>query len=88
MQGVGYYAIAAELGLTRDGVRSYCKYHGLNGIPEVMERNIGDRVASGKACAQCYGPVKNPVIAYGRTFCCEKCRKAYVSVRRKTKGEV
>lgn len=81
-QGLGYQAIAGMLGITRDAVRSYCKNHGLNGIPIIMEMNIKERIKNGEVCAQCYGPIEKAHTGRPKKFCCEACRRAYWKAHR------
>lgn len=76
-QGMGYQAIGKLIGLTRDSVRSYCKNHGLQGIPVVMDLNIKERIKSGEACTYCFGPMPKQTTGRPRRFCCEACRRSY-----------
>ena len=76
-QGLGYQAIGSMLGLTRDSVRSYCKNHGLQGIPMVMELNIKERIKAGEVCAQCYGQIEKAKTGRPKRFCSEECRRMY-----------
>lgn len=76
-QGVGYQTIGNAVGLTRDAVRSYCKNHGLNGIPEIMQLNMQEQAKLGLACANCGFKLKKQNNGRPRRFCCRECREEY-----------
>ncbi len=70
--GMGYQTIAREVGESRDAVRYICKSRGMGGV------GTEQRVAEGKACANCGCGIKQPA-GRGRhkRFCCEACRRKW-----------
>ena len=68
-QGIGYRQIAAELGLSRDAVRYYCKTHDLAG-------NATEAYASvrGVICPQCGKRLTQAKTGRKRLFCSDNCR--------------
>jgi endogenous inhibitor of DNA gyrase (YacG/DUF329 family) len=79
MKGVGYRAIAEVVGMSRDGVRSYCKHHGLDGVGSVLTINMKEQIQKGVACQCCGKPVKQPSTGRKRKFCSDKCRRQWWS---------
>lgn len=74
-KGVGYRAIAAVVGVSRDEVRNYCKSRGLDGLgDEVMAKAKKERF-----CQQCNK--KLPPHKSGRVskYCSDECRQKWWS---------
>ena len=64
-KGVGYRAIAAVVGVSRDEVRNYCKSRGLDGLGgEVMARDKIERY-----CQQCHKILPAQNVGRRRKFC-------------------
>ncbi len=75
LKGVGYKAIAAVLGLTRDSVRGYCKRNGLDGDSEVVALNVEEQMKQHLLCTCCGKPIKQKDKGRTRKFCSEECRR-------------
>ncbi len=71
-EGMGYLAIANDVGVSRDKVRYICKSRGLGGI-------AADRdVERGEVCANCRKPIEQPPKQGRRKkYCSEECRRAW-----------
>lgn len=80
MMGLGYKAIANRLGVSRDSVKSYCKYHGLAGSAEAVKLNQQERIENKKLCPVCGNEIER-ISHKGREkrFCSDKCRSAWWS---------
>lgn len=79
--GTGYKTIAELTDLTRDQVRYYCLSNGIGGYRIVYQANLKDRIADGRACAYCGGPLMRPKTGRPRRFCSEACRRKYWKTR-------
>ena len=64
--GMGYKLIAAELELSRDTVRNYCRKNNLDG-------DVGTDPLSEGVCRQCGQPL-DPEAPKSRKFCSDACR--------------
>ena len=66
LQGYGYRKIAAEIGISRDLVRNYCKTNGLDGL--------GSSLINVPRCANCGKAIEVKPIGRRRKYCSDKCR--------------
>ncbi len=76
-QGNGYKSIAAVVGLSRDIVRNYCKYHNLVGYSGTVAKNIRIRMERGEACSYCGAAIEKPKTGRPKRFCSDKCRREW-----------
>ena len=76
-KGLGYRAIALQVGVPRDSVRNYCKRRGLGGYRPEYDMNLKERIEDGSACAFCGAKLKQKKTGRKRKFCCEACRRDY-----------
>ena len=60
MKGVGYKSIGTVVGLSRDIVRNYCKYHKLTGYASALTKNVQMKMDTGEACLYCGGSITKP----------------------------
>lgn len=71
LQGLGCKAIAREMDMTVNAIKSYCKRHRISGSAEVVKVDIEEKSS---LCLYC----KNPILPNkrGRTkkFCSDACR--------------
>ena len=67
-QEVGYTAIAARLGLSKETVKSFCKRNNIGGIR-------AEQVKDG--CLQCGKPIMQIPKRKPKKFCCDECRKLW-----------
>ena len=63
-RGMGYKSIADKLGLNKEAVRSYCRYHGLT-------------ANSDPVCPQCGKPIVQTPGRKKRRFCSVVCRQTW-----------
>ncbi|WP_434062141.1 RNA polymerase subunit sigma-70 [Clostridium caldaquaticum] len=77
LKGLGYKAIAAVLGLSRDSVKSYCKRNGLCGDVSVVSLNIEEMKKQNLVCLHCGKKLKQKGKGRTRKFCCEECRRIW-----------
>ena len=68
MEGLGYGAIAARLGLSDNTVKSFCRRNRLTGVAAKVEVT---------ACRHCGQPLADVPGRKGRKFCSEPCRRAW-----------
>lgn len=73
--GAGYKAIASEIGLSRDAVRSFCKSRNLSGFGVAAVMNISEQTENGNICPNCCKPITQPLKGRRKKFCSEKCRR-------------
>ena len=73
--GTGYKAIASEIGLSRDAVRSFCKSRNLSGFGVAAVMNISEQTENGNICPNCCKPITQPLKGRRKKFCSEKCRR-------------
>ncbi len=72
--GMGYTAIATRIGLTKQNVKQYCRYHGLAGI----RCKTGTPVATiPDTCLNCGSELKQTPGVKKRKFCCARCRQIW-----------
>jgi predicted nucleic acid-binding Zn ribbon protein/DNA-binding CsgD family transcriptional regulator len=77
LKGVGYKAIAAVLGISRDSVRGFCKRNGLDGDAEVVSLNVKEQMKNHVLCIYCGKPIKQKDKGRTRKFCSEYCRRTW-----------
>lgn len=89
LQGLGYKAIGALLGLSRDSVRGYCKRNGLDGYVEVVELNAQISKKNNVLCSQCGVSIQQKIKGRQRKFCSDECRRKWWNdnPERRTKRE-
>jgi len=87
LKGVGYKAIAAVLGMSRDQVRGYCKRSGLDGDSAVIALNVEERIKQYLLCAWCGKPIKQKEIGRTRKFCGDACRRKWWKAHPKAKKQ-
>ena len=63
-EGFGYTAVAKQLGISKDTVKSFCRRNGLSGELEPVQG----------ACRECGQPLPRAERMKPRVFCCETCR--------------
>ena len=63
--GLGYKKIAAEVGVSRDTVRYFCKNIAVDSAP------------SNEGCRMCGSEIKRSSRGRKRLFCSEQCRRAW-----------
>ena len=73
--GTGYKAIASEIGLSRDAVRSFCKSRNLSGFGVAAVMNISEQTENGNICPNCCKTITQPLKGRRKKFCSEKCRR-------------
>lgn len=73
--GLGYKAIAAEVGMPRDAVRSFCKSRNIAGFGVAAAMNIDEQAQNGNICLNCCKPIIQPHKGRRKKFCSEKCRR-------------
>ncbi|MEC1722238.1 helix-turn-helix domain-containing protein [Schinkia azotoformans] len=77
LKGVGYKAIAAVLGKSRDTVRVFCKQHGLDGDAKVVALNVKEQMKNHLLCSSCGKPIKQKKRGRVRKFCSDECRRKW-----------
>ena len=77
LQGLGYKAIARELLLSVDAVKSYCKRHHLTGPPEAVQKNVQVIEEQHGLCPHCKQPIRQKKRGRSKLFCCDDCRYAW-----------
>lgn len=77
LKGVGYKAIAAVLGISRDTIRGYCKRNGLDGDSKVVSLNLEEKKNQNLICACCNKVIKQKEHGRVRRFCSEECRRKW-----------
>lgn len=78
--GVGYRAIAAALGLSRDLVRNYCKSKGLDGYGiDIYKRHEEEIIEEENKikCKNCGVPVEQPKTGRRKIYCSPECKKEW-----------
>ena len=75
--GFGYKLIAAELGVSRDVVRNFCRKNGLNGHLAQTDENIRKMIIDDALCANCSKPIKQKNKGKTRRFCSDECRRKW-----------
>ena len=74
LQGLGYKAIARELLISADAVKSYCKRHHLNGPSEVVQLNAEVIQENNGLCLYCKQPIRQRKRGRSKRFCSDICR--------------
>ena len=74
LQGLGYKAIARELLLSVDAVKSYCKRHHLIGPPEAVRKNVKVIEERHGLCTECKQPIRQKKRGRSKRFCSDACR--------------
>lgn len=69
LKGIGYKAIATELGFSRDKIKSYCKRSGLEGDSKFIALNVEEKKKRNLLCAHCATPIKQKKFGRVRRFC-------------------
>ena len=72
-RNLGYRAIAAQLGISRDTVRNYCVAHQLSGV------RAGTDSKPPKACLYCGAKLVQPSRGRKRKFCSDACCRKWWS---------
>lgn len=76
-EGMGYKAIGAILGITRDAVRSFCKRNNLDGNAEVVGMNLEVMKNEDLLCLNCGKLMKVKEKGRPRKYCCDECRRIW-----------
>lgn len=77
LKGLGYKAIAAVLGISRDTVRGYCKRNGFAGNVTVIALKTEEKKEQNLLCPCCSKPIKQPKRGRARRFCSDECRRKW-----------
>lgn len=77
LKGVGYKAIAAVLGKSRDSIRGFCRRNGLTGDSSVVALNVKEQINNNLLCTCCGKPIKQKGRGRARKFCSEECRRKW-----------
>jgi endogenous inhibitor of DNA gyrase (YacG/DUF329 family) len=77
LKGVGYKAIAAVLGISRDSIRGFCKRNGLDGDSKVVSLNLEEKKRNQLICPCCGKPIKQKERGRSRRFCSDECRRKW-----------
>ncbi|MGL5972653.1 MAG: RNA polymerase subunit sigma-70 [Oscillospiraceae bacterium] len=72
--GFGYMTIANALGISKENVKSYCRYHGLTG----KKADNNSRISLEHSfCPHCGKLLTQSLGRKKRKFCCDDCRSAW-----------
>ena len=74
-EGCGYTAIAKELDISRDTVRSFCRRNGLAGEMAITEKAAGQKEDG--FCRKCGNTLRQTEGIKKKIFCCRKCREKW-----------
>jgi len=77
LKGVGYKAIAAVLGISRDSVRAFCKRNGLDGDAKAVSLNVEEKKIKHLLCSCCSKSIKQKDRGRNRRFCSDQCRRKW-----------
>ncbi len=77
LKGIGYKAIAAILGISRDSIRGYCKRNGLAGDSQAVSLNVKEQINQHLICACCSKPLVKNLRGRSKRFCSEECRRRW-----------
>ena len=72
-RNLGYRAIAAQLGLSRDTVRNFCTAHHLSGVRAGTETKVATN------CKNCGAALVQPARGRKRKFCSDACCRKWWS---------
>ena len=75
LNGFGYKAIAAAMGMNRNNVRSFCQRHGIGGSSVVVALNLEEQKNSALICRHCNKKLTQSLTGRKRKFCSEVCRR-------------
>ena len=79
-ENYSYAAIAKQLGISPNTVKSICLRKGIP-TPDKPRKNKTEKAAL-QICKQCGKPIENPWNRIGKQFCRDKCRTAYWNSRK------
>ena len=79
-ENYSYAAIAKQLGISPNTVKSICLRKGIP-TPDIPRKNKTEKAAL-QICKQCGKPIENPWNRIGKQFCRDKCRTAYWNSRK------
>lgn len=82
--GLGYQAIANQLGINRDSVRYFCRTNDLAGKKSDKKPRISKK---GKFCLFCNAPITQTEGKRQKQFCSDKCRISWWNNKHKVTGE-
>lgn len=74
-EGCGYTAIAKELDISRDTVRSFCRRNGLAGEMAITEKAAGQ--TEDGFCRECGKGLRQTDGVKKKVFCCRECREKW-----------
>lgn len=74
--GLGYTAIAKQMGLSRDTVRSFCRRNGLVGEITIKIEKVEEQLQK-DFCRECGKKLQQTDGIKKRIFCCRKCREKW-----------
>lgn len=77
LKGVGYKAIAAVIGISRDSVRGFCKRNGLDGDSLVVALNMEEQKKQRLICSCCAKPLQKNGRGRPKRFCSNECRRKW-----------
>lgn len=75
-EGCGYTAIAKELDISRDTVRSFCRRNGLAGEMAAKTEKADEHPQEG-FCRECGKELNQTGGVKKKVFCCRKCREKW-----------
>lgn len=78
-EGMGYKRIVAELNISRDVVRNYCRSHGLGGYGKNYAPDSEIQIDDNH-CMTCNKKLVQSKTGRKRKFCSEECRREYWNV--------
>ena len=73
-EGYGYTAIAKAIGLTKGGVKAYCRAHGLAGVKAGSNARVAPEQ---EFCRQCGAPLRQTQGRKRVKFCSAVCRQKW-----------
>ena len=77
--GMGYKAIALNIGLSRDIVRNFCKKNEMAGYGAALKLNIEEQKKIGRVCLFCGKAIDQPITGRHKKFCSDICRRKWWS---------
>ena len=84
-EGAGYKTIAAELNISRDSIRGFCKRIGLDGKGTAAKLNAP--ISDTRFCKNCAKPIEQIPHGRARLFCCDSCRRAWWNAHPEAKAK-
>ena len=82
LQGLGYRATAATLGLKVHNVEEYCKSHGLAGDGALVKLNYPIWCQQNNRCMVCGDKLQQPKTGRRKRFCSGRCRSRYCLMKK------